>query len=139
MIRRAEFLAYPLATYEMNDRCLHVQAQTLQEASKQEKEQPSDFKLSKEQDALKKEIDDDNGNDHEHVKTEGTSADEAMDTPNEREAELDTLDFSPDSFWNVLPDLAPLIASSSGRKPDVRSQTPHTFKISNLLDFECAA
>ena len=135
MIRKAELLVPPpCKTHEMNGRCLHVQAQTLQEASKQDKEQPSDFELSKEQDALKKEIDEDNGRGHEHVKTEGTSADEAMDTPNEREAELDTLDFSPDSFWNVLPDLAPLIASSSGRKPDVRSQTPHTFKISNLFD-----
>ncbi len=105
-----------------------VQAQTLQEASKQKEQSPPAFKL--EDDGLKKEIQDHKdtaGVSHDEVQAkEGTPPDDAKEP--EGGIELDTLlDFSPDSFWDVLPDLAPLIASSSGRTPDVRFFTPISF------------
>lgn len=92
-----------------------MQAQALQEASKPMDIPASDVQLSEEHDPVKMEVDQPNGV-HHKVKTEGTLGHVKHEHD---EGESETLDFSPDSFWDVLPDLAPLIASSSGRTPNV--------------------
>lgn len=87
----------------------------MQEASKPMDIAASDVQLSEEHDPVKMEVDQPNGV-HHKVKTEGTLGHVKHEHD---EGEPETLDFSPDSFWDVLPDLAPLIASSSGRTPNV--------------------
>lgn len=84
----------------------------------------SDVQLSEEHTPVKMEVDQRNGVHHED-RTEGTPADSAVGHVKfeHDEGEPETLDFSPDSFWDVLPDLAPLIATSSGRTPNVRPLT----------------
>lgn len=106
---------------------VQLQAQTLVEASKP----PTmpDFKLYDEHMA------DEEGAAGEGAEPLSDSGEEAtLAKAGADKGEPETLDFSPDSFWDVLPDLAPLIASCSGRAPDVRARIPHSML---LLLFLC--
>ena len=111
------------------------QAQALQEASKPMEVPASKLQLSEEHAPVKMETDQPNGLHHEVKKEEMPVGADGHVKYEHDEGEPETLDFSPDSFWDVLPDLAPLIASSSGRTPNVRPRSSHQSPFLSPTDF----